>query len=508
MREQDAPHRCRVGMKCLCLLPCLLHSAAGAFAAETLRYQPFDADPGWEAHNNRIVPAKKLIVRQDFGFSATHFAGRGKGEIGGVIQRTTTPASYARKIAPLTLNDKIRASGTFAITASQPGAGLFFGFFNAAQPGGSGRPIGSLGLNLDFEHSGGRLAVRLITGTNKSCGTFITPYLPGKYRPTPVRKDGTPYHWTLEYDPDGATGNGQFVFTFRTDIISTHPLDTALPPASLDEAKKRFPHTTRFVVDVTPGLKKEGASFDRFGLQNMMKTGGSATIYFDDLTLNGEALAFDTDPEWLGSGNRATFEDREQAGAHDFGFSADTQHAGGAAKGEVGGGLWRSGEFAFYADRIESLGLDQMLEARGRVKLLAAGPDSDMLLGWFSSESKQRGIGDHQDFVGIHVGGPTRVGHYFIPQLATSKGPGGKVEHGPTLTPGRVFDWSLSYDPAANDGRGQMRVTLGMETVTLDLKPGVRQQGARLDRFGLFTNNIGGQLVKIYLDDLRYTAQK
>lgn len=53
-----------------------------------------------------------------------------------------------------------------------------------------------------------------------------------------------------------------------------------------------------------------------------------------------------------------------------------------------------------------------------------------------------------------------------------------------------------------------MRVTLGMETVTLGLKPGVRQQGARLDRFGLFTNNIGGQLGKIYLHDLRHTARK
>jgi hypothetical protein len=36
------------------------------------------------------------------------------------------------------------------------------------------------------------------------------------------------------------------------------------------------------------------------------------------------------------AGNRVAFEDREQAGAHDFGFSADTSHAGGRP-GEIGG---------------------------------------------------------------------------------------------------------------------------------------------------------------------------
>ena len=57
-----------------------------------------------------------------------------------------------------------------------------------------------------------------------------------------------------------------------------------------------------------------------------------------------------------------------------------------------------------------------------------------------------------------------------------------------------------------NDGHGEMRVTLGKESVTLALKPGQKAQGANLDRFGLFTSTAGGQMVKIYLDDLKYTA--
>jgi len=228
-------------------------------------------------------------------------------------------------------------------------------------------------------------------------------------------------------------------------------------------------------------------------------------MFFDDLRYNGQTQDFAKDPGWLDAGNRATFEDREVVGAHDFGYSAKTSHAGGAP-GEVGGGLWRTGAFGYYADRVGPLNLEQRLEARGKVKLVTAGPDSDMSLGWFNSAAKDKGAGDTENFVGIHVGGPTRIGHYFIPVLVTAKGAKSGVKQGPVLTPGKVFDWSLIYDPAANGGNGEMRVTLGQESVTLALKPGQKAQGASLDRFGLFTSTAGGQMVKIYLDDLKYTA--
>jgi hypothetical protein len=64
------------------------------------------------------------------------------------------------------------------------------------------------------------------------------------------------------------------------------------------------------------------------------------------------------------------------------------------------------------------------------------------------------------------------------------------------------------YDPAANGGQGELRVTLGKETATLALKKGVQAEGAHFDRFGLFNSPIGGQLVRIYLDDLKYTAKR
>ena len=469
-----------------------------------MKAQGFDQDPGWEAHNNRVAPKKELMVKQDFGYSRTRFAGKAIGEIGGKIQRSTTPAYYASKIGVKSLDDKLMAAGNFAVIASQPGAGVFFGFFKSEQPGGSGRPVGSLGLDLDFEGTGGRLAVRLITDSNKSCGTFITPYLPGKFRPTPIKNDGTRYRWTLDYDPQEAGGNGRFTFTLRSDTHEDQDYGI-LPEPFENEAQARFPNTTSFSVDLTPGFKKEGATFDSFGIHNMMKSGGSATMFFDDLLCDDSSQDFSEDPKWSSLWNRIIFEDREQVGVHDFGFSSETNHAGGAP-GEVGGTLWRSGDFGYYADLVGPLNLEQRLEARGTVKLVTAGPDSDMFLGWFNNAAHHQEPGDAKNFIGIHVGGPTRIGHYFIPQFATESGMQGKVDQGPVLTPGKIFDWTLIYDPAANKGNGEVRVTLGKESVTLALKPGQKAQGAHLDRFGLFTSTSGGQMVKIYFDDLIYTS--
>jgi hypothetical protein len=498
------------------MVPAVLLAATALFAdlepspSSPLKIEHFDKDPGWDALNNHVVPLKVPTVKQDFGYSSTNFAGAAAGEIGGAIQRSTTPASFAVPLEPaMTLQDKFSAAGSFAIADCQGGAGVFFGFFNSKQPGGSGRPIGSLGLDFDFERPGGRLAVRLITGTNKSCGTFITPFLPGKFRPTPLKKDGTRYHWTLEYDSQAANGRGQFKFALRSAGHTTDDYGL-LPPDFQAEADARFPRTNSFTVDLPPGYQEEGAVFDRFGVCNMMKAGGVASMYFYVFNFAGRRADLRADPGsgWLGTGNRIIFEDREITGAHDFGFNAVSHHAGGAAPGEIGGSFWRSGDYAYYADRVGPLNLEQRLEARGKVKMLVAGPDSDMLIGWFSSASRDRSPDEVGNFVGIHVGGPTRIGHYFHPYLTTAKGIHAKVDEGPILTPGKVFDWSFSYDPNGNSGNGELRVTLGEKSVDLPLKPGMKQQGATLDRFGMFTSQIGGQMVKIYLDDITYTTER
>jgi len=495
---------------CPTLLVALALSATGGADDQpketSLQAESFEKDPGWEGHNNRIVPERVPTVTQDFGYSHTSFASTAAGELGGRVMRAAEPALYADKIAPVTLDDKLSASGSFALTKTNPGGGIFFGFLRGEQPGAGGRPISSLGINLDCERSGGRLAVRLITGRNQSCGTFVTPFIPGKFRPTPIRNDGTRYQWTLDYDPAGAGGRGRFQFTFRGGASKPGEFsDTDIPEAHKQEARRRFPDVTTFTVDLPEGYRQQGTTFDHFGLMNMTKPGGWMTIYFADLKCQGRALDLSQDPHWDAALNRTTYQSRDVAGAHNFGFSA-TNHAGGEP-GEIGGTFWRSGKYAWYANRVGPLTLDDRLEASGKVVLEAGGPDSDMFFGWFNSENKSEPPVEAGHFLGVHIGGPTRVGHYFHPWLTTATGTRSRAESGPVLTPGKPYNWSLVYDPAANDGNGSITVTLGDESVTLALKKGIKAQGARFDRFGVFTSNIGGQIVKVYLDDLNYTAR-
>jgi hypothetical protein len=139
--------------------------------------------------------------------------------------------------------------------------------------------------------------------------------------------------------------------------------------------------------------------------------------------------------------------------------------------------------------------------------VLASGaPDSDAAIGWFNSESKDKFPTAAGPFVGVHIGGPTRVGHYFSPGYVTGRGTRGSAKTGPVMVPGKVHEWTLVYDPSGANGRGSLRLTLDGQSATVDLTAGTKAEGGRLDRFGLLTVSPGGGAVRVYLDDLTYTA--
>src|SRR4051794_6668984 len=86
----------------------LVAQSSAAVAPEGgMKTQDFDTDPGWEGSRNLATPGRVPMVTQDFGYSESNFAGRAKGEIGGSVWRSTTPAFYAAKIPTRTLNDKL-----------------------------------------------------------------------------------------------------------------------------------------------------------------------------------------------------------------------------------------------------------------------------------------------------------------------------------------------------------------------------------------------------------------
>jgi hypothetical protein len=477
--------------------PQLLAQSAPAPATKS---ESFDRDPLWEGFHNRMTPQQATIITQDFGYSNSNFAGKRMGEAGGAIQRSMTPAFYAKRIEPKTLNDKLTASGTFAITSSRGSAGVFFGWFNEKKAGSSSRPTNSLGMSFDIEGSGGRLATYLITSNNKCWGNFVTPYIPGTYRPTPIKADGSVrYTWKLAYDPAANGGNGQFKFTIKGDSAN---------PANFENRE--------LTVDIPAELRNDGATFDHFGMMNLLVDGSSATFYFDDLQFNDAAEDFSRDPNWHGSRNRGSFAESEPHGIQNFGFS-NTALAGGTP-GEIGGVFWRNAKGGYYADRVGPLSLEDRLEASGKVVLAVGATDADMNFGWFSSKEDTADQGQENNrparsFLGVHIGGPTRVGHYFLPQVTTKKGTmlfaqGTKSnpKAGPVMVQTKPTDWTLVYEPQGNHGNGSIRVTLGEESVVLDLAPGIKAQGADFDRFGMLVVPVGGHHVKVYLDDLKYTA--
>jgi len=490
---------------CLLLLVSAAKSGLAQEPAPMLtKTEHFDRDPGWEGYRNKIVEDRQRpTVRQDFGYSKSHFAGSAAGEIGGRICRGSVPAFFAARIAPKTLNDTFSASGTYAIASASGSAMVIFGWFNSEQEAGGGRPSSALALNLGFKPSGGNFAARLVNRTNRSCGIMATPSKKevGKAASHAIKTDGTRYHWTLAYDPQGGADQAGQLQCSVTSNREEH-----------DDFEGRL-----FSVDLPAGFKEEGASFDHFGIMNGTKPGGGyVEIYFDDLQYDGKTEDFSKPPDWEESGNRRQYEEPVLAGANDYGFREGTNFAGGGG-GEIGGIMWRNAlNFGYYADRIGPLTLDDRLEASGKVMLKVGAPDSAMAFGWFNSQVKNSSAPIVKDlspgpdrtgnFLGVLVEGPTRVGHQFSPAYTTAKGTRVTPCNGPRLALGQVYEWSLTYDTQADGGTGAITVKLGEEAVTFKLKPGHKAEGASFDRFGLFTKGPGGQMVEIYFDDVSYTA--
>ena len=445
------------------------------------RFQDFSTDPNWEGRGNRTAEEHARTVVQDFGYSPTnHAGGDASGEIGGRIARSLTPATYATVIPTKTLNDRFTASGKFAVTEADGASGMLIGWFHTDSRGW--RTPNSLVLRLDG--NGGKYWVFFEYGTqNHRTGGGATfegeRYQTTKTPPEPA--DGTVHTWSLTYNPEGAHGNGEITFV-------------------LDG--------TTYTAPLAPGHKADGATFNRFGMVNVQIAGKGMNVYLDDLSIDGKPHDFTTDPGWEENGNRITFNDREIRPYHNFGWS-ETNHAGGTP-GEIGGLIWRADPrdpelSAFYADQIGHLTIEQTLEASGKVAMRRASADSAVLIGWFNADTY---IGaPPSNFVGIMVEGPSRIGHYFRPVYANAEGQSEIMKTGPVIKPSSAsHHWRLAYTPDANDGNGQVALTFNDETVSLNLKPGIRKSGADFNRFGILTFQRGGHFVDIYLDDISYTV--
>lgn len=463
-----------------------LLAASVAFAVVTLRVhgqgtrvEHFDADPQWEGYRNRLVPDPPPTTRQDFGYRPSQIAkGSGKGEIGGWVQRSTTPAWYAKKIAPVTFTNHLSASGKFVVKHNEGGSGVLFGWFNAQSRGW--RLPNSLVIRLDG--NGGKYWLFFEYGTRHwLTGGGAT--FEGRYQTTKTKPfaDGTLHTWQLKYRPTQDTGEIELVLDGKS-----------------------------YLANVPAAHIADGAVFDRFGIVNQQLTGDGMEVYLDDLEVNGERFTFDHDPAWAAQGNQVEFPDRVRRPFHDFGFSP-TQYAGGQ-KGEIGGIIWRDEKPAFCGARITPLTLQDDFFASGKIVFRGAGSDSAVYVGFFNDEAKRnKETPDHlvqpSNLVAILIEGFSRIGHYFRAGYRNGLGEGMFESSGPTIRPdGTIHTWTLRYTANAGDQDGEIALAFDEHVQKTRVRKEHKSAGARFDHFGIVNVQAGGHFVEIYLDDLTFTS--
>jgi len=476
-----------------CVLALAVLAAAQAHAPAQCK-ESFDKDPGWDGRNNRlarILPPE--TVRQNFGYSpSTRHAGGEPGEIGGTIQPATEPAYYAKPIPVRTLSDRLSASGKLLV--GRGGGNTLIGFFNDKTLNEWRTPnaiVFRINSRGEIYHAHAEFTTQKWRATAGIIGRY-DPVADHNYpRELPC---GVVHQWSMEYDPAGNGGNGSITFTLAGE---------------------------KTVIDLTPGLRRDGATCNHFGLLNVMKSyDGAGDLWLDDLAINGEAQDFSHDPQWKGLRNRATYATTGVRPRFDFGFSA-THYAGGAARGELGGVIYRGDcrypeRLACYGDRLNTLTLDRPLRASGKVAMRRGVSDSTTAIGFYHSThsmavSDSQQFGTPRDFLGVYIEGPSREGFYFYPVYRDhldDASSGYPDNPSPQFLPdGAAHDWTLAYDPAAAQGSGRITVTLDGQAASLDLAPGVRTSGAAFDRFGIVTTWIDGNAQEVYLDDLEYTSR-
>jgi hypothetical protein len=453
-----------------------------------LKTETFDADPGWDGHNNRASdPGPRQIV-QNFGFDGSSSnAGGPAGEIGGFITPAGEPAYYAKVISPQSFNDTLSASGT--LNVPQGGGHTLIGFFNAD--------------TVNEWRTPNTIAMRIY-----GRGTYFYAYL--EYGTALWRAGGASfggeaaipsgaadYPFSLNYDPNGGGGQGTVTATLGT---------------------------YNAIMTLDAGHKADGATFNRFGILDVMKSADDpGQLWLDNLTINGESHPFNTDPGWDQLNNRNTYISTNVRPRFDFGYSPGTSYAGGQG-GEIGGQTFRGdsreefngSRMAFYGDELnETLSLNQPLHAEGKVAFRRGVSDSTTLIGFFHSEDSVRSNNSQnsatpENFVGAAIEGPSAEGFYFYPTYGLDQ-EGVRADGGRgTPTPPFIYPdgdshlWTLDYDPSANAGRGRITITLDGQAVALNLDAGHKQIGAHFNRFGIITTHIDGSGQTVYFDDLMY----
>jgi hypothetical protein len=220
--------------------------------------------------------------------------------------------------------------------------------------------------------------------------------------------------------------------------------------------------------------------------------------------------SFNHDPNWDGHNNRPTAD--PVTIRQDFGYSK-TSHAGGKP-GELGGFIMPASEAAYYAKAIPTATFKDKLSASGT--FMSPNGQYHILVGFFNSDTvnewrtpnsivlRLQGRGDRFLAYLEYLTSKWRIGALGGHGFETTSVPQtGKPDSSGFVSGGKVYKWSITYDPAANDGKGVITATIGDQTSTTELDPAYTKDGATFNRFGILTivksYDTGGE---VWFDDI------
>jgi len=223
----------------------------------------FTEDPHWEEVGNRERfrdPAP--YGRNDFGYSASNYAGGKVGELGGRLFSCNPgeeeyKAYYGGHAGTLTLDHPLRARGRFVAREFSTDSSFALGWFNASK---QGWPIENfVGVYFDSLSTVGRIAAPLY-GTSKGSKREKSDFL--------IFEPGKQYEWTLEYEPTAAEGRGLITFALAGKSVT---------------------------LPLREGDKAVGAVLNRFGIFNMQWANSKwCEVYLDDLNYTASIDSHDS----------------------------------------------------------------------------------------------------------------------------------------------------------------------------------------------------------------------
>jgi hypothetical protein len=228
-----------------------LHVSIGELTVDGAA-QDASAGRGWKGHGNRVAFRDCLTGQPNlFGWT-----GPRDRRLGGLVARTDEDhphlrAFYADRVGRLSLDDRLRVSGTVRLDRANSDSATLLGWFKAGSgsaDSGEQAPPDFVGVSITGPSRVGQYFAPLVSDRKGQSATDDTPGI--VLNPGPRT-----YRWIFDYFPDSG----------RAGVVVLRLGDR------------------RTAWSLPPKVRRAGAVLNRFGMRNLERGGSFQVVYFDDL---------------------------------------------------------------------------------------------------------------------------------------------------------------------------------------------------------------------------------